>query len=351
MGEPLAVYRDILAAHGYRVDLPAIDQALSVARQTAAAAVPAGPLPDQRINAEREYARREYMVCQMLERLGVNRNFEACRLAIWDSWLGTGVFHQFPEVRSVLARLKGKGYILAAISNWEPRLDILCANHGIRDYFDFILASEAEGFVKPGSFLFEKALRLARVEAHEAFHVGDSYPEDVQPARALGMAAVLVVRDGEGNSPVDYSPTIRSLEQLFPLLQAEEWIQGRVVSGVGEAAGFTELPWVREQTSARLGFTPYPGTLNLFLESCSDQQALQRLKSQPGIVLAPEPGYCAARCFPVAVEGHGPAAAVVPEVTGYPQDKLEILSPTRLRDELSLADGRLVTVAVAAGSG
>ena len=71
-------------------------------------------------------------------------------------------------------------------------------------------------------------------------------------------------------------------------------IRGRVVSGAGLAAGFTEVPWVREQTHRRLGFAPHPGTLNVRLSSPEALSAWQRLKEQPGIPLEPEPGSCAA---------------------------------------------------------
>jgi CTP-dependent riboflavin kinase len=44
----------------------------------------------------------------------------------------------------------------------------------------------------------------------------------------------------------------------------KDWIiAGKVVSGAGEGAYFTRINWVQEQCDERLGFKPYPGTLNL----------------------------------------------------------------------------------------
>ncbi|RME49670.1 MAG: DUF120 domain-containing protein, partial [Chloroflexi bacterium] len=40
-------------------------------------------------------------------------------------------------------------------------------------------------------------------------------------------------------------------------------LRGRVVTGQGEGARFTQLPWVRAQFVDRLGIDPHPGTLNL----------------------------------------------------------------------------------------
>lgn len=343
MGDPPAVYREILLERGHQVELQAVQEALAAARE-AARAVPAGPLPDHSIQREQEYARRDRLVCELLERLGVGDDIEACRLAIWESWLGTRVFQQYPETISVLRRLKEGGYVVGAVSNWEPRLEALCANHGWSGFFDFVLASEAEGQAKPGPFLFEKALRLADVRSEEAVHVGDSHREDVLGAQAAGIAAVLLAR--EATEAVPHSPAITSLEELFPLLEASDWIQGRLGVGEGAAARFTELPWVREQARAKLGFEPHPGTLNLHLSSPKDIAALERLKSRPGVSLEPEAGFCAARCFEVLLEGRQPAVVIVPEVPGYPRDKLELLAPVRLRDALDFVDGSPATVVV-----
>jgi HAD superfamily hydrolase (TIGR01549 family) len=343
MGEPEIVYRDILAEHGYQVDLQTVKRAVTEARQVARA-VEAGPLPDLTIIAEREVQRRDMMVCEILRGLGVSEGFEECRQAIWDSWLGARVFHQYPEAESVLARLKQQGYIVGAISNWESRLEALCGNHGLRDYFDFILASEAEGHVKPSPFLFKKALHLAGVRPDEALHVGDNYREDVLAAQAVGISAVLLARDGA--PPADHSPTVPTLAELLPLAEASAWIRGQVTGGAAQAADFTQIPWVHQRLSERLGFAPHPGTLNLQLSSESDRLAFDALKAGPGLRIVPEPGFCAARCYPVVLEGKLPGAALVPEVPGYPRDSLELLAPMHLRDTLGLNDGSTLTLAV-----
>ena len=44
----------------------------------------------------------------------------------------------------------------------------------------------------------------------------------------------------------------------------DHWVLiGKVVGGVKQAAYFTQLDWVQEQCADKLGFRPYPGTLNL----------------------------------------------------------------------------------------
>ena len=40
-------------------------------------------------------------------------------------------------------------------------------------------------------------------------------------------------------------------------------LTGKIVSGIKQGTFFTQLDWVQEQCLEKLGFKPYPGTLNL----------------------------------------------------------------------------------------
>ena len=85
MGEPLAVYRDILIEHGHQVELAAVERALQAARQVSRSAVADS---DQGTLRERAEARRERMVHQLLTQLGVKTRFlKSCSRpnAAWSS--------------------------------------------------------------------------------------------------------------------------------------------------------------------------------------------------------------------------------------------------------------------------
>ena len=112
-------------------------------------------------------------------------------------------------------------------------------------------------------------------------------------------------------------------------------IVGRVATGLGQAAAFTALPWVRRELLRGLGIDPCPGTLNLQVEPDS-MAAWQGLTGQPGIRLEPgETSHCAARCYPVRLSGleRGPitAGVLVPEVAGYARDQVEVVAAVSLR--------------------
>lgn len=216
--QPGATYGAILARHGYEVAAETLDTTIRALFRELDAVVPRQRNPDHTISVELARRRRELLVEGVLEWVGIDA---AHALAIAEdfraSWIGTGIFQMYPDVPPALAALRAAGYRLGIVSNWEPRLPQLCASHGILDYFEFVVSSESEGYVKPHRRLFERALELAGVAPEEAVHVGDSYPEDVEGARGVGIQAVLVDRGEKGRVP--YWPTIQSLAQLPPLLR------------------------------------------------------------------------------------------------------------------------------------
>ncbi|MDR2240552.1 MAG: CTP-dependent riboflavin kinase [Zoogloeaceae bacterium] len=123
-------------------------------------------------------------------------------------------------------------------------------------------------------------------------------------------------------------------------------LTGEACSGFGEGAGFTQLAWVRRAFLARLGFAPYPGTFNLRMSGAEWEAARAVMAGKPGIIIAPEAGFCAAKCFHVVIGGRITGAAVFPEVSDYPVDKLEVISAVSVRQALGVKDGDPVAVSV-----
>lgn len=340
---PHQVYQDILHQHGYPGTLDQTKQWLDEAR-TEARATPFGPSADFTISDDRQKAYRGRMVESFLDRAGVERDFDACYEEIHRSWIGTRIFHLYPDAAKALAELKNAGLIVGAVSNWESRLDRLLSSHGILQFFDFVLASEAQGYSKPSRRLYELALERAGVRAEEALHVGDSEEEDLKAAESTGIRAVYIQR--RPDRLLRHAPRIASLEPLPALATCQALLRGYVQTGRGEGAGYTNLDWVREQVRERLGFDLYPGTLNLRLEDERDRVDWVRLRAEPGVSLEPTPDYCAARCYPAWLEGSLPCAVVLPMVSEYPGDVVEVIAPIPLRRNLGLQDGWPVSLAM-----
>ena len=106
-------------------------------------------------------------------------------------------FGPFADVRPALAAARAAGRRLVVVSNWDVSLDEVLERLGLAEMLDGIVTSAAFGARKPSPEIFEHALGVAGVAAHDALHVGDSFAEDVDGARAAGIEAVLIKRDGE----------------------------------------------------------------------------------------------------------------------------------------------------------
>lgn len=122
-------------------------------------------------------------------------------------------------------------------------------------------------------------------------------------------------------------------------------LSGTLVSGLGKASDFTRLDWVRGQLIELAGIDPHPGTFNLAITGAEARTLWQHWRSAGGEVIQPgDPAFCSARCYPARIGGRVPAAIVVPDVPGYPEEKLELVAALHVRDHLSLAEGQRIDI-------
>lgn len=120
--------------------------------------------------------------------------------------------------------------------------------------------------------------------------------------------------------------------------------RGVVFSGSGEGEFYVNL-YARSFEEV-LGYRPYPGTLNLRLLDGSRDRLVEGLR--PLIVHPPQiRGYklYEVRCYEAFIRDY-PVYIVVPKVTMYKSDVVEIIARERLRDRFSLKDGDVVEVEV-----
>lgn len=69
----------------------------------------------------------------------------------------------------------------------------LLADHGMLQYFEFVIDSAAIGFRKPGAEIYREALRQAGLKddrAGDVLFIGDNLRNDVLGPRSLGMSAI-----------------------------------------------------------------------------------------------------------------------------------------------------------------
>jgi riboflavin kinase len=129
-------------------------------------------------------------------------------------------------------------------------------------------------------------------------------------------------------------------------------ITGTISPGLGEGSAFMSLSWVQKILRERLGFTPYPATLNLRLDSEEEVKRWKEIRGRlAGVrITSPDPSFCAARCWHALVTtpaGEGTelsGAVLLPLVEGYPADKVEFIAAAHVKDALGARDGDRLTL-------
>lgn len=123
----------------------------------------------------------------------------------------------FPETVDVLTTLKDSGYRLGIISNFDSRVYDVMRQLGIYDFFDVLVISSEAGHAKPSHGIFSKALEESGRDPREVIHVGDDLCNDFHGARAMGIRALLLDREGEyaGAACMDRIEDLTAIESVL----------------------------------------------------------------------------------------------------------------------------------------
>ena len=155
---------------------------------------------------------------------------------------------------------------------------------------------------------------------------------------------VLVTKAGEEHLRREYA----EYSKIFKQKNERYVLTGTVTSGVGEGRYYMSIPHYQEQFEKLCGFIPYPGTLNVKL---NPQSVLVR-KRMDALEWTIVPGFKdehrmfgEARCIKCAISGI-PCAIVVPGRTHHPDEIIEVISGTQLRNILNLEENGEVEIVI-----
>ncbi len=95
-----------------------------------------------------------------------------------------------PGAAELLDFLKGKGYLLAVISNNDGYTEEKCEEVGIRRYLDYVFDSTKLDMVKPDRRIFKYAAEKMGISPSDAVHIGDMYGTDVMGALNAGSDVI-----------------------------------------------------------------------------------------------------------------------------------------------------------------
>jgi len=127
-------------------------------------------------------------------------------------------------------------------------------------------------------------------------------------------------------------------------------LEGVVFSGLGEGAYYIGQDGYRKQFIEKLGFDPYPGTLNVKLTADYDIKTRHELEGYPAVEIKAfkdeSRTFGPAKCYPTFINNKAKGALMFAFRTHYDSSVLEIIAPQYLRNQLKIKDGQKVKLEV-----
>ena len=127
-------------------------------------------------------------------------------------------------------------------------------------------------------------------------------------------------------------------------------LEGIVFTGLGEGAYYISKDKYRKQFIEKLGFDPYPGTLNLKLKTDYDVKTRSELETYPAIEVEgftnENRSFGPVKCYPAIIQNKVKGAIVTALRSHYDASVIEIIAPVFLRKHFDLKDGHKVKVEV-----
>ncbi len=151
------------------------------------------------------------LVDQVLDEVSFTNDRDAIFDAFFDAFASPNAWRVFDDVSETLKALDVRGVRMGILSNWDYRLHRLLEVLDLGSRFDPVIVSADVGLAKPDPAFYRLALERVGLPPDRVLHVGDHMHLDFDPARAMGMAALLIDRTQRQPGP-------RSIARLVDLV-------------------------------------------------------------------------------------------------------------------------------------
>ena len=126
--------------------------------------------------------------------------------------------------------------------------------------------------------------------------------------------------------------------------------KGIIVSGMGEGAYYMSLDGYKKQFKEKLGYEPYPGTLNIKLMDQISMNSRHEISRYPSIFIngfsdnARTYGW--AKCYKAEINDGivKDAAVLVLERTHYDDSMLEVIAPVCIKETMGIKNGDQISI-------
>ena len=127
-------------------------------------------------------------------------------------------------------------------------------------------------------------------------------------------------------------------------------LNGSVISGLGEGAYYMGLNGYTKQFKVKIGYIPFPGTLNVKLNQLQTTQIIQQLDDLASVIIEPfsdgKRTYGWVKCFHAMLNDSIKCELIRLERTHHDSSVIELISKSNLRKIANLKTGSKVTVKI-----
>ncbi|PBO85171.1 MAG: riboflavin kinase [Thaumarchaeota archaeon] len=127
-------------------------------------------------------------------------------------------------------------------------------------------------------------------------------------------------------------------------------IKGTLVSGMGEGAYYMGLKGYTKQFKSKIGYVPFPGTLNVKINQKIHQEAIQQFVNLNGIDINSfsdgKRTYGWVKCFPAKINNSVDCNLILLERTHHDNSVVELISKLCLRKTAKLKDGSKISIKI-----
>ena len=127
-------------------------------------------------------------------------------------------------------------------------------------------------------------------------------------------------------------------------------LKGTLVSGMGEGAYYMGLKGYTKQFQSKIGYIPFPGTLNVRIDQKIHQEAIKQFETLNGIKIKSfsdgKRTYGWVKCFPAKLNNSVNCDLILLERTHHDNSVIELISKTCLRKTAKLKDNAKISIKI-----
>jgi len=127
-------------------------------------------------------------------------------------------------------------------------------------------------------------------------------------------------------------------------------LNGTLVSGMGEGAYYMGLKGYTKQFQSKIGYIPFPGTLNVRLDQKIHQESIKQFETLNGIKIKSfsdgKRTYGWVKCFSAKLNNSINCQLIILERTHHDDSVIELISKVCLRKNAKLKDGSKISIKI-----